>query len=158
MLIHQQNSHATSSKRCTGCRETQSRGIGQQSTNPPCISPFIIRMVKQGDLSESVMMPWNSSIYFRQHRYCIYALYVNYLLHVSAFRPSLSMGIHCCGSNAHTSHSSKFRVGIFCVVGQHMGWAVLPVVNAITWWMPKGRDRSRYLTYSVSIQKLCWWK
>jgi hypothetical protein len=30
----------------------------------------------------------SSFIYFRQHNFCIDILYVNYLLHVSAFRPS----------------------------------------------------------------------
>jgi hypothetical protein len=119
MLIHRQNPYATRSRLCIGRRETQSRGTGQQSKNPPFISPFIIRMVKQADHSESVMMPSNCSIYFRQHSFCIYALHVNYLLHVSAFRPSLGMSIHCCGSTAHTSHSSKFIMGIICVVSQH---------------------------------------
>jgi hypothetical protein len=38
MLIHRQNSYAPRSKRCTGLREMQSRGTGQQSKNPPCIT------------------------------------------------------------------------------------------------------------------------
>jgi hypothetical protein len=36
ILIHRQNSYAPRSKRHTGRRETQSRGNGQQSKNPPC--------------------------------------------------------------------------------------------------------------------------
>jgi hypothetical protein len=38
MLIHRQNSYAPSSRQCTGRREAQSRGTGQQSKNHPCIT------------------------------------------------------------------------------------------------------------------------
>jgi hypothetical protein len=38
MLIHRQNSYALRSKRRTGRRGAQSRGTGQQSKNPHCIT------------------------------------------------------------------------------------------------------------------------
>jgi hypothetical protein len=40
---------------------------------------------------------WHLSncIYLHQHKYCRYAVYINYLLHVSAFRPSWDLCIHC---------------------------------------------------------------
>jgi hypothetical protein len=34
-------------------------------------------------------------VYLRHHNFCTDVLYVNYLLHVSAFRPSLVIHIHC---------------------------------------------------------------
>jgi hypothetical protein len=38
MLIRRQNLYAPRSRRCTGRREVQSRGTGQQSKNLPCMS------------------------------------------------------------------------------------------------------------------------
>jgi hypothetical protein len=165
MLIHRKISYVPSSKLCTDRREAQSRETDQQSKNSPCISQFIIRADKQGYLSKRIMIPSNSSIYFSQRSFSIrvYALYVNYLLHVSAFRPSSGMRTHCCGSAAHTSHYWKFILDIFYVVYQHKGWAVQPVVNVHTWWWLKGWDRSRLLRYSVSDRSCaggnkCNWK